>query len=239
MKNCSLWLASLLLFPSFLFAQEPAKHTQPDNTISLREGWTLQSSAKTGETGDILSTPQFQPKGWYQVTVPTTVFAAEVKNKVFPDPDFGMNLRSVPGVTYPIGDNFSNYSMHPDSPYAVPWWYRKEFAIPASFAGKEHLAKVQRDQLSGSRLVKWEEHCQAGRSGGGVANSELNITDAAQAGKPNVLAVEILSPTDTDLAITFVDWNPAPPDKNMGLWRRWKSPAADQWRCAIRQSCRK
>jgi len=21
------------------------------------------------------------------------------------------------------------------------------------------------------------------------------------------------------LAITFVDWNPAPPDKNMGLWR--------------------
>ncbi len=27
------------------------------------------------------------------------------------------------------------------------------------------------------------------------------------------------APTDHDLAITFVDWNPAPPDKNMGLWR--------------------
>src|SRR5262249_52853474 len=25
--------------------------------------------------------------------------------------------------------------------------------------------------------------------------------------------------TENDLAITFVDWNPAPPDKNMGLWR--------------------
>ena len=29
----------------------------------------------------------------------------------------------------------------------------------------------------------------------------------------------MFSPTDTDLAITFVDWNPAPPDKNMGIFR--------------------
>src|SRR5947209_17275065 len=38
-------------------------------------------------------------------------------------------------------------------------------------------------------------------------------------GATNVLAVEVYAPTDTDLAITFVDWNPAPPDKEMGLWR--------------------
>ena len=48
---------------------------------------------------------------------------------------------------------------------------------------------------------------------------EFNVTDAALIGKPNVLAVQVFSPTDTDLAITFVDWNPAPPDKNMGLLR--------------------
>src|SRR5207237_9074357 len=35
----------------------------------------------------------------------------------------------------------------------------------------------------------------------------------------NALAVQIFPPRDTDRAITFVDWNPAPPDKNMGLWR--------------------
>ncbi|MGC1372894.1 MAG: glycosyl hydrolase family 2, partial [Candidatus Sulfotelmatobacter sp.] len=35
----------------------------------------------------------------------------------------------------------------------------------------------------------------------------------------NVLAVQVFAPTENDLAITFVDWNPAPPDKNMGLWR--------------------
>jgi len=27
------------------------------------------------------------------------------------------------------------------------------------------------------------------------------------------------APSENSLAITFVDWNPAPPDKNMGLWR--------------------
>src|SRR5690348_16127297 len=103
-RRSSGFVLLLLFFPAVLLEQEPARRKQPENTINLRDGWALQSSAKTGETGDILSTSQFQPKGWYAVTVPTTVFAAQVKNKVFPDPGFGMNLRSFPGVSYPIGD---------------------------------------------------------------------------------------------------------------------------------------
>ncbi len=70
------------------------------------------------------------------MSVPTTVFSALVKHKVYADPDFGMNLRFAPGVTYPVGANFSNLPMQPDSPYIVPWWYRKEFVIPASYKGK-------------------------------------------------------------------------------------------------------
>jgi len=35
----------------------------------------------------------------------------------------------------------------------------------------------------------------------------------------NVLAVEVIAPTEKDLGINWVDWNPTPPDKNMGLWR--------------------
>ncbi len=37
-------------------------------------------------------------------------------------------------------------------------------------------------------------------------------------GKTNVLAVEAFAPTDKDLGINWVDWNPCPPDKDMGLW---------------------
>ena len=75
-------------------------------TFQLRDGWAMQSSRKVDQTGDLISTPKFQPSGWYPVSVPTTVVAALVKEKVYPDPEFGMNLRKFPGVDYPIGANF-------------------------------------------------------------------------------------------------------------------------------------
>ena len=171
------------------------------------------------EKGEMLSTPAFQPKDWYHVTVPTTVVAALVEHKVYPDPFFGTNLRSFPGVTYPIGANFSNIPMQQDSPFIVPWWYRKEFVLPASFKGKSiwlnfgginYRANIW---LNGKQIAKAEDAAGAWRT------YEFNITDTALPGKANVLAVQVFSPTDTDLAITFVDWNPAPPDKNMGLFR--------------------
>ena len=209
-----------LMFCSLLSAQQsPTRHPQPESKLSLREGWTLQSSAKVQQGGDVLSTPRFRPTGWYAVTVPTTVVAALVKQKVYPDPDFGMNLRSIPGVTYPIGMNFSNLPMQPDSPFAVSWWYRKQFVIPGSFKGKStwlqfgginYRANIW---LNGKQIAKSEDVAGAWRT------YEFNITDAAKPGQTNVLAVQTWAPTENDLAITFVDWNPAPPDKNMGLWR--------------------
>jgi exo-1,4-beta-D-glucosaminidase len=47
---------------------------------------------------------------------------------------------------------------------------------------------------------------------------ELDVTAVARAGA-NGLAVEVFAPLPNDLAITFVDWNPMPPDKVMGLYR--------------------
>ena len=153
------------------------------------------------------------------VTVPTTVVAAQVKLKLLPDPFFGMNLRQYPGMGYPIGANFSNLPMPHDSPYAASWWYRKSFALPAgdrgktiwlNFTGINYRANIW---LNGKQIAKADDVAGAWR------RYEFNVTDAAQAGADNVLAVQVMAPTETDLAITFVDWNPAPPDKNMGLWR--------------------
>jgi len=221
--NKSSLLCALLLsfsFSGLIFSQEPkSSHPRMESTLSLREGWSLQSSSKVDEKGETVSSPGFQPKNWYTVTVPTTVVAALVEHKVYPDPFFGTNLRSFPGVTYPSGANFSNLPMQQDSPFIVPWWYRKEFVLPASFKGKSiwlnfgginYRANIW---LNGKQIGKSDDVAGAWRT------YEFNITDAAMPGKPNVLAVQVFSPTDTDLAITFVDWNPAPPDKNMGLFR--------------------
>src|SRR5689334_22711189 len=131
MKIKSAALLGFVLFVNLGIAQSPTKSERPPAMTTrtearaklvLSDGWTLQSLNKVPEGGDVLSTARFQAKDWYAVNVPTTVFAALIKNKVYPDPGFGMNLRQVPGVTYPIGGNFSNIEMEPDSPYATAWW---------------------------------------------------------------------------------------------------------------------
>src|SRR5262245_42901513 len=79
--------------------------------LQLRDGWELQSSSKVTETAEMLSSKTFQPRGWYQAKIPSTVLAAQVAAGEFPDPYFGMNLRKIPGTTYPIGHLFSNLPM--------------------------------------------------------------------------------------------------------------------------------
>ena len=48
---------------------------------------------------------------------------------------------------------------------------------------------------------------------------EFDVTDFVRVGERNALALEVNAQTETDLGINWVDWNPTPPDKNMGLWR--------------------
>ena len=45
------------------------------------------------------------------------------------------------------------------------------------------------------------------------------MTSFVSQSRANVLAVETIAQKETDLGINWVDWNPAPPDKDMGLWR--------------------
>ena len=46
----------------------------------------------------------------------------------------------------------------------------------------------------------------------------FNINRICTAGKQNCLALEIFPPKGNDLTITWVDWNPTPPDRGMGIW---------------------
>ena len=114
--------------------------------VLLQRGWRVQSSAKVSAEGPAISSPGFRTEGWYAASVPSTVLAVQVANGEFPDPNFGMNLRQLPGMTYPIGLNsFNRFPMSKDSPYAVPWWYRTEFQLPLKLQGKEHLAPSSRN----------------------------------------------------------------------------------------------
>ncbi len=216
------WLCVCLILTSRLCLAQQSPRVEdgsPNQRLALTDGWLLQSSAMVEQKGEVLSSNKFQPKNWHPATVPTTVVTALVKDRVYPDPFFGMNLRAIPGATYPIGANFSKVAMPQDSPFLVPWWYRKEFLLPGSFKGKtlwlnfygiNYRADIW---LNGTRVAGSDDVAGAWRT------YEFNVTNIARAGRTNVLAVQVFSPGVNDLAITFVDWNPQPPDKNMGLWR--------------------
>jgi exo-1,4-beta-D-glucosaminidase len=144
---------------------------------------------------------------------------ALVKDKTYPDPFVGMNLREIPGTTYKIGTNFSNTAMAKDSPFAVSWWYRKSLPIPAAFAGKTIWLKFSGINYRANVWLNGKQIASAKDLAGAWRIHQLNVTAAAKPGAVNVLAVEVFAQTENDLGINFVDWNPTPPDKNMGLWR--------------------
>lgn len=186
---------------------------------SLHEDWRLQSACKVQATGDAIAGEGFSADGWLKTSVPSTVLAAQVAAGTIPDPYYGDNLRQIAGAGYPIGTNFANQPMPADSPYRCGWWYRKEFTIPASSIPDEriwlHFGGIN---YRGEIWLNGKKVADSSTVAGAYRTYNFDVTDLLQAGKPNVLAVETTAPTEKDLGINWVDWNPCPPDKDMGLW---------------------
>ena len=191
----------------------------PESKMLLRPGWAIQSSADVRETGQAISAAGYATRGWYAATMPSTVFNALVAAGKYPEPYFDMNLRSVPGVKYGIGVNFSNLAMPDDSPFRKPWWFRTEFKLPAEYRGKTLWLGFDGINFRANVWLNGRQVAASDKLAGSWRLFEFDVTAAAKPGDTNALAVEIFPPEPGDLAITFVDWNPLPPDKGMGLWR--------------------
>ena len=216
-RVCLFLLSLLIATGPFLEAQTSGNGSPL--RLNLANGWSLQSSARVPQQGSAISKESFKPSGWYETDVPATVLAALVKNNVYRHPYFGMNLRSIPGTTYPIGQNFSNLPMPAGSPFKVPWWYRTSFRLPACFAGKQIWLHFGGINYRASIWLNGKQIAGPERVVGMWRTYDFNVTAEALPGKMNSLAVEVSAPHADDLGITWVDWNPAPPDKDMGLWR--------------------
>jgi exo-1,4-beta-D-glucosaminidase len=217
-KSRCFLLAVVCIAASVCLARTPGE-PESGSKLLLKDGWRIQPSTQVHEKGDVVSTTQFKPRGWYPASVPSTVLAALVQDEVYPDPYFGMNLRSISGTNYPIGDNFSRLHMPPDSPFRSSWWYRREFKIPADYTGRTIWLHFDGINFRANVWLNGRQIATSEKMAGAWRLFEFNITDAAIPGQVNSLAVEVFPPQPDDLAITFVDWNPLPPDKDMGIWR--------------------
>ncbi len=156
-------------------------------------------------------------------SVPKTVLAALVENKVYPDPYYGLNIKSTPG--YQEG----RWLFPPEgSPFGVPWWYRTEFEVPKEFQGKQltlHLDGINYEAnvwLNGKTIATKSTVC------GMFRRFEFPVTAQVRPGEKNALAIEIIPPgqierkayrTKQIQATTgWDDHNPQPPDLNAGIW---------------------
>jgi len=197
-----------------LFACLAAGANSPDRTL-LGDGWRLQSSAKIQAGGETISSSGFKPVEWYPATVPSTVVGCLVEAGLYPDPFFGTNLLAIPGTKWTYGAASSTNAINP---FSVSWWYRKEFQVSPprdgqvwlNFDAINYCANIW---LNGKLLA------DTNKVAGAYRTYEFNVTDFVRPGKPNALAVEVFPPGPDNLALNWVDWNPTPPDKNMGLWR--------------------
>src|SRR5437868_4350724 len=211
-------------FASTALAQRAAVPIRPStdsasaDRIELRRGWEIQSSCSVPEKGDVISSPQFHPQNWIPTSVPSTPVAAELAAKMIPDPYVGMNLREIPGGDYPIDKIFANLPMPETSPYHCSWWYRTEFRLPASFRGRHTALHFDGINYRANIWLNGKQIANSNDITGMWRLFELDATNTLVSGI-NTLAVEVFAPTEYDLGLTWVDWNPAPPDKDMGLWR--------------------
>lgn len=196
----------------------PLAYADGTSAMVLHEGWRMQSACKLQAAGESISTATYRPEGWLATTVPSTVLAAQVADGIYKNPYYGTNLRDIPGTTYPVGRNFANLPMPDDSPYRCGWWYRNEFVVPASERGRTLWLRFKGINYRADIWINGKHIADSSQVAGAYRTYEFDVTDNVIAGRENVIAVETFAPTEKDLGINWVDWNPCPPDKDMGLW---------------------
>src|SRR5208283_123659 len=107
-----------------------------EQRLPLRDNWGLESACRIKTSGEEISKVGFEASGWHKTQVPTTVVGALVADKTYPDPYFGMNFRSLPGMNFAPKGLAVNQPMPDDSPFRCGWWFRTEFTLPKGYRHK-------------------------------------------------------------------------------------------------------
>ncbi len=201
------------------FADTPESVTRPSRSMELLRGWEIQSSCEAKHPGEQISQVGYATAGWHKTTVPNTVVGTFVDDKSYPDPTVGSNLKSFPGMNYSSATFFANQDMPEGSPFKCSWWWRNEFVLPAAFAKNNVSIHFPGINYRANVWFNGQKIADAQDVAGTYRIFEFDLTKYAKPGAKNVIALEITAPTKEDLGITWVDWNPTPADKDLGIWK--------------------
>src|SRR6266496_587276 len=185
--------------------------------LILHDDWRMQSSFTDSATGAQVSQKNFPVNNWYKITVPSTIIAGLLANNEYNfDPFYGKNFEKLA-----------------DKRLDHPWWFRKEFSLPASEKNKNVILKLHGINYKANVWMNGILIADSSYIKGPFRMIELDITRHINYTGANVLAIEILRPfnpnkRDGDLAIDYADWIHYPPDYNGGIVNNLEIKTYDQ-----------
>jgi exo-1,4-beta-D-glucosaminidase len=174
--------------------------------LILKDDWRMQSAVTDASPADQISQENYDTHSWYKVSVPTTFVAGLLANKVYDfDPFMGRNLQKLK-----------------DDKLDKPWWFRREFTLPTSEAGKNVVLRLHGINYKANVWLNGVKIADSTKIKGPFRIIQLDVTKHINYSGNNVLAIEITRPftpnkAKGDLAIDYADWIPYPPDYNAGI----------------------
>jgi exo-1,4-beta-D-glucosaminidase len=205
-----LWVMIAMAAPAAIAqtAYTPTQVTGDAGTTTAIGHWQIQDSARAQQSGADISLTGFSVKDWYPVSGRATVMAGLLENGTYKnDVFYSDNLRAVQ-----VPESSGNL-------FVTPWWYRAQFTLPKAPAGRHTLLHTNGMIASADLWVNGQLVADHAAVAGAYPVREFDVTRWVHAGA-NVLAMQVhpADPRDS-LSIGWVDWNPTPPDNNMGPWR--------------------
>ena len=168
----------------------------------LSSGWKMQPVDKMINVDEpSVSINDFNTDSWYEAVVPGTVLGSLASKKVVDDPYFGINMQKVD-----------------PSQFKQSWWFRKSFDLSGADLKKKISLRFNGINYRADLWVNGKKVADSDTFAGAFRMFTFDISKFVQAGK-NTLALKINQHADGEYSIGFVDWNPLPIDRNMGIWR--------------------
>ena len=197
-KTVWLFAASLFLFTACTMSDKPL--TSSSEIISAN--WKMQPVDKLqGVDENTISESDFNTDEWFDAVVPGTVLGSMASTGVIEDPYFGINMQDV------------DYEQ-----FKQPWWFRTTFELDTEDVNKIVSLRFNGINYRADLWVNGKKVVDKNEFAGTFRMLTYNVNDYVVAGE-NTMALKLWQHADGEFSIGFVDWNPLPRDRNMGVFR--------------------
>lgn len=199
-----LYITFLFLIVNLLLLSgcENSEATLASSSTVLSNNWKMQKTTQLeGITGESISQNNFQSNNWYDAVVPGTVMGSLASTGVIENPYFGINMKKID-----------------HEQFKQPWWYRTTFKIKTGDIKKHVSLRFNGINYRADLWINGKKVVGKDKFAGAFRMFSFDISNFITEGE-NVMALKMWQPADGEFSIGFVDWNPLPPDRNMGVFR--------------------